>query len=191
MNFFRVNLYPRENPRFGFIDMPPEGTEAFTYCMAEGIAASDRYPPDAHILLEKGSGVKLPDLLGNTDSFLVVSKRAKEVIERMKVGPVEYLPLAVHDPTDRPLSRDYFIVNPLGSLDCLDLEASEIEWFEGDVVGIDRYVLDPAKVADAPDLFRIQEEPHEYVMSERLVGALQEIGATNIYLYELEQSAGS
>ena len=187
MNYYRLNQIPRENPAYGFAAYPPEGTEAFTYRMAKGKPVADRFPPDAKVELEEG-GVELPSFIGNTDSFFIVSKPVKEVIEQAEVGEVEYLPLAVVDYKERLLDENYFIVNPIDTFDALDLEASEIKYFNGKVVAVKTFVLDPEKLTSAPDLFRVPEAPSEYFLSQRLALALKEIGATNIYLHEVEQS---
>ena len=90
-------------------------------------------------------------------------------------------------PQEETPSRDYFIVNPLGTFDCLDRKKSEIQ-FEGDeIVGIDKIVLDSKKMKDAPDIFRLPEAPSEYFVSQRLVTKLQSLKPTNLYLRNIDE----
>jgi hypothetical protein len=101
---------------------------------------------------------------------------------------IEYLPFTLINHKGRIHSTDYFIVNPIGALDCLDKQASTIEYMEdGRIIAVISYVLDPNKLTDAPDLFRIKEWPRKYVISERLASAFTESNFTNIILQEIPQ----
>lgn len=97
------------------------------------------------------------------------------------------MPLAIYNHKGRLASSDYFIVNPLGTVDALDLERSQIEWLGSDIVEIEKRVLDPEKLKGAPDLFRLKEEPSAYVISQRLIAKLTPPPPTNFYVQRLEQ----
>ncbi|MFY0562402.1 imm11 family protein [Archangium lansingense] len=92
----------------------------------------------------------------------------------------------MYDHRERLYSRDYFIINPIGALDCLDEKASGVKYGEeGSVVDIAEFVLDPAKVQNAPALFRIDKKPSKYVVDERFVQAVEAQGFTNVLLAPL------
>ena len=55
------------------------------------------------------------------------------------------------------------------------------------MVDVHRFVLDPSKLEDEPILFRIKEEPTEYVISEALLRILRDEKFTNIFVEEIEQ----
>lgn len=189
MDYFLINTMPSENPEYCFLDNVPKGTEDFTYRMSKGKMMGDDYPKNAKIYMDDdNSGIKLPSLIGNTNSFLIASKEVKEVIESLNSDPTEYLSFDLYNHKKRIASKNYFIINPLIILDCLNIEKSEIEWEEDEVVGIDKFILDPDKLKSAPDIFRIKEEPFRYVISHKLALELQKINATNIYLILLEQA---
>ncbi|MCI0640690.1 MAG: double-CXXCG motif protein [Gemmataceae bacterium] len=171
-----------------FFDRQPEDMGPIDYRMSRGVRIADEYPPDASLYMrDEYPGMKLSSLIGNTKSFLITSMPMKEVIDNLCKSEIEYLPLAIYNHKRRLASRDYFIINPIGGVDCLNLKASEIEYFEGDIVGIDKYVLDTDKLEKCPDLFRIPQHLEMYVISERLAEAFQKNGFTNIVLEELEQ----
>ena len=44
------------------------------------------------------------------------------------VGNVEYLPVQILNHKKKVASKDYFLMNPLSVVDCIDVEASEVEW---------------------------------------------------------------
>lgn len=190
MQYYRINLRPGVDPGFCFLGNVPLGTEPKTHRIAEGFELGGDYPRDARIYMDfKNPGFKLPSLVGNTNSFLIVSGPVKKVIESMNTGIIEYLPLSIYNHKKRLASNDYFIVNPIGCLDCLDLRASEITYFQGHIVKINKYVLSAKKLENAPDIFRIKEDPRVYVISHRLVIELKKIKATNFYIFPLDQTA--
>lgn len=187
MDYFSIAVCPLVDRSFYFLGDPPVGTGMYTHRMADGDAMGDKYPKNAKVYADKRSpGTKLPSLVANTESFLVVHKALKEVFEATGV-PMECLPLAIHDPKKKLLSRDYFIVNPLGTFDALNRRKSKIEYDGEEIVGIDKLVLDARKLEKAPDLFRLKEDPSLYALSHRLAEKLKALKPTNVYLTKLEQ----
>ena len=97
---------------------------------------------------------------------------------------IEYLPFDLHDHRKRLLSKDYVIVNPIGTFDCLDLKASKI--FIGIRTSRRRRAwfihpsLSAGKLQNAPPLFRIREEPSDLVISYDLAKDLKESNLTNL-----------
>jgi len=159
--------------------------------MVYGIKAADIYPENATIQMSSyRSGLKLLSLLGNTTSYLIVDSKMKNIIESNSNVEIEYLGFDLLDLEGRVHSDDYFIVNPIGARECLNHDLSEVEYFEEDrneVVDVHRFVLDPSKLEDEPILFRIKEEPTEYVISEALLRILRDEKFTNIFVEEIEQ----
>ena len=165
------------------IDDPPKGIGLRRFLMTKGRPAKAFYPAEPKIFLrEEHPGLKLSSLLGNTESYLIVSSEVKKVFEQLCAGcEIEYLPFDLYDHRERLYSRDYFIINPIGALDCLDEKASGVKYGEeGSVVDIAEFVLDPAKVQNAPALFRIDKKPSKYVVDERFVQAVEAQGFTNV-----------
>jgi len=82
----------------------------------------------------------------------------------------EILPFTLYDHKKRVLTKDYWIVNPIGTFGCLNKEASEIKYVDKDdakseVVSIRKFVFDPKKLKNAPDLFRVPERVRDYFIS--------------------------
>lgn len=176
-----------------FIDNSVEGIGMGDTGLGFGERVGPEFPADAKIYLSKKSrGMKLSSFLGNTRNWIIGSKELKAAIEKhCKKDAVEYLPFTLYDHRKRVHSRDYFIINPLGTFDCLDLKASDITWDDDDpddIIDIDEYVLDPKKVKKAPQLFRIDKDPMAYVVGVDLVREFKAQNLTNIFLTELELS---
>jgi hypothetical protein len=191
--FFRLqNLGSLSDPDLCRIEDPPRGIGLRKFCPALGDRASPYYPPDPRIQLrEEQPGIQLSPLLGNNINYLIVSTAFKETIQAHCQGvEIEYLPFDLYDHRGRLYSRDYFIINPIGSYDCLDEATSGIEYGpEGSVVAINHPQLHPVKVTGAPALFRVRHKPTVYIVDETLAAAIREKGFTNVRMRELQMSA--
>ena len=71
----------------------------------------------------------LYDFANNTSDLLVVSSRARTVLEphHSEAAPAEYLPVQVLDHRGGVANDDYFILNLLGSQDAIDLSSSDYD----------------------------------------------------------------
>lgn len=162
-----------------------KGIEAKSWCVYRGEALAPLYPKDAKIFLAReDKGLRLCSLIGNDQRMLVVSTEFKELIQKHCPDTnIEYLPFTLYDHRKRVHSRDYFIVNPIGTFDCLDYEASDIVWDEdepGEVVRIREYVVDKKKAKKAPQLFRFHKDSSTYVIGLKLAEDMYEHDLTNI-----------
>lgn len=141
-----------------------------TYLMNGEPYPEQEWPKDAHFFMsEQDAGMELSDMIGNTLSLLIVSSRLKAGIEQGRCGRLQFLPVALYNHKKRLASSDYFIVNPIGVHDVLDLEASDIEYHEGQVVTVRKFVIDARKAKDAPDILRPREDHYAYILSSRIL----------------------
>jgi hypothetical protein len=191
MNYYLLNTMPLEDDDLCFLALPPVGIELVDYKIAKGMPIAAEYPPDVRMYMDdEHPGVKMPDLIGNSRGLFIVTARVKEEIACINQAPTEYLPVSIYNHKRRRANGSYFFVNPLGTLDCLDLQRSEIERDDdGKIISVETFVLDPKKVENAPDLFRVKENPYRYVLSEKLARALAEMDPSNFYLDELEPAS--
>lgn len=155
-----------------------------------GKRARDVYPEHASIYMSDDSpGIKLLPLLGNTCNTLLVSSELRAVIEKHCTNEIEYLPFTLYDHRKRVYSRDYCIVNPIGTFDCLDLKASDIVWGRADptrISHVNEHVLDRKKVENAPQLFRVEKDPMTYVLRYELAKEISDRKFSNIFWKELK-----
>jgi hypothetical protein len=171
---------------YNFVD----GIDAESWRSHTGDPLSSVYPPDARIVLTgEERGIKLSSLVGNTRSMLVVSKDLKDIIAEQVTERTEYLPVSIIDPRRRPLGKDYFIVNPLGAIDCIDLKRSKVLYSKKNptkVIEVSDFVLDPKKLEDAPQLFRPEHARAEYIVGPILAKAIRgRKDITNVHWEEL------
>ncbi|MCY1042345.1 hypothetical protein OV208_13555 [Corallococcus sp. bb12-1] len=186
MNYFILNQAPLVDKTYCTLGDLPANLQELSHLMSFGSPVGSDYPKDAQWRMsDEFGGLKLPSLVANTDSTLVVERNLKEIFASTG-APLECLPFALLNHKGRVASRDYFIINPLAILDCLNPTKSEIEWEGEDVVELRKAVLDPDKMKDAPQVFRIKEAREQIVISHSLADALKKAAPTNVYLFGLE-----
>ncbi|RKH19969.1 MULTISPECIES: imm11 family protein [Corallococcus] len=147
------------------------------------------YPEDARVYMSEDSpGIKLSPLLGNTRNTLIVSNELRAVIEKHCTNEIEYLPFTLYDHRKRSFNSDYCIVNPIGTFDCVDFQASEVLWSDKTPtkpLTIKKHVLDRKKVERAPQLFRADKDPMTYVLRYELAKEISDRRFANVYWKEL------
>lgn len=194
MPFYRFDTLGDPNDeRLCFLGDVVKGIEADDYRFRKGKPVAQIYPKNAKLFMSKEyPGVRLTSHLGNMKGMIVASKELRQAIEKHCSGAdIEYLPFTLIDHKRRAYSTDYCIVNPIGGFDCVDTKASKITYnTSGKVSFVDELVLDPRKVARAPQLFRVDIYPSLYVMGSALVDELRSAKLTNVVLTEVAVGKG-
>jgi hypothetical protein len=187
--FFQLNLIPKKNPDYCFVNERPEGMGLHDYRLGNGEPATQYYPPDARIYMEdEEPGTELPSFIGNTAAMLLVDRALKEAVAKVcGTEHYEYLPVSIYDHKKRLASDQYFIINPLGSFDCANDKESHIVYQGTEVLIVRKLVLDAKKMEKAPHLFRLKQWPSRYIIDSVLAAALVEMDPrpTNVYFTEL------
>lgn len=195
MDYYLLDLLPMKDLSFCVLDDSPDGTEEDSHTLSSGESYGPSYPADPKWRMNKDyRGLKVGSLIANTSDYLVVHRVVKDVLVATGV-PMDVHSFVLLDHKKKVASRDHFIVNVLGTFDCLNLEKSEIDWskdYPDIAIKVWTYVLDANKVKDAPDIFRVKEDPEAVVVSANVGKALKAMtpAPTNIYLTKLEQVPG-
>ncbi|MBW2737389.1 MAG: hypothetical protein JRE64_00790 [Deltaproteobacteria bacterium] len=195
MRYFKIEtLGDDQDRKLAFINEPPEGIGLHSYRMAEGKPVEEYYPEDAKIYLQsKSPGLRLSSFIGNTLSYLIVNSEMKDVIiEYSDQGDceIEILPFTLYNHKKRVYSKDYWIINPIGSFDCVNRKDSDIVYMDegdhkGEIVVVKIYVFDVRKLENAPHIFRVPENLRRYFISESLGRAFYEKNFSNVLLTEI------
>ncbi|MCP3163423.1 imm11 family protein [Myxococcus qinghaiensis] len=191
MNYFIVDRAPTVEKSFCMLEGGPRSIAQVRYRLIRGKPMGSDYPQGVTWRMsDRYGGIRLPSLIGNTGNMLVVDRALMEVFARVEV-PMERLPFALVNHKDRVASQDYFIINPLGTFDCLLKRDGQLAQAHsgGGLLGGYKYVLDSRKLKSAPEVFRVLETPEEIVISHRLADALKTLNPTNVYLFELDQAS--
>ncbi|MBZ4415085.1 imm11 family protein [Myxococcus sp. RHSTA-1-4] len=195
LRFFELDcLGDPDDDSLCFIDNFVDGIEPLSYRAGMGKRFGKDYPKDAKIFMNpENPGIKLSPLLGTTRNMILGSRDFKEAIEKHCKNEIEYLPFTLYDHRKRVHSRDYFIINPIGTFDCLDMKESVIKWDDEnpeEIIAIKEHVLDRKKVKDAPQFFRIDRDPAHYVVGLELAREFKARNFSNIFWAELPLSGG-
>lgn len=191
--FFLLDLLGADNKDLCFLDTFIKGIEDERWRPAGGKRLSPVYPKKPLIAMSKKyKGIELTDFLANSFNCIVGSTAFKEAVEaHCPKDTVEFLSFALLDHRGRPYSDDYFLINPLGTFDCLDFKASDIDWSDDtpdEILDVEEHVLDRKKMKEAPQFFRIDRDITSYVLGVELIREMKKRALTNVIVEELEFS---
>lgn len=162
------------------------------YELGRGVARSDDFPDDAEFNMDPQHprSVKLPDQATNLEDLLVVSGRVKGFVETLDLEDVEFLPVRIINHKGRLASDDYWIVNPLTVVDCIDTDASDIEWnkIEPDRISFcDELVLRDDEIPEELRIFRPKHLEDVVLVHEEVGEALAAEGFPGLDIVELDE----
>ena len=104
-----------------------------------------------------------PDDVLLSDNFtvagqVIVSEALRSYLQTSLADhAIEYLPVTIHDHKGRVASDKYFIVHPLGTVDCIDIDRSKVKWNplkEKTITSCQGLVFKPDPVPPSVKLFR-------------------------------------
>jgi hypothetical protein len=135
----------------------------------------------------------LADHLPNVSTFMVVSDRTRGLLTECAVPNLQFLPVTIHDHKGRALDAKYFVANPVGQIDCLDLTLCQPTYalIKKDLIAkMDRFAVDPAKCGDLPQIFRPKLLARFLLVKRSLAKQLDAAGLTGNGWVEPDRLAG-
>lgn len=174
---------------------PPAGIED-DWELYEGVPILSRLPPDVRLRMsdDHRRNIGLTDNLMHLGTLIVASQRLTDFLRVKAITRVEYLPVTIINHKRRVASRTYSIVHPLDPQDCLDRPRSGCTYSHispGDITGVKRLVLDPARIDPAVALFRIKDFGIPVIVRRSLADEIQAMGFTGVQFTELGDYAGA
>ena len=161
--------------------------------LREGISRMAGWPSDAGAKMSK----KFPRDSGLADSMhcnhVVVSARVRQLLESEPVRSVEFLPLQIINHKDEVVATDYFVLNPLEIVDCIDLAASEGKenpLDPGTLYGVARLVLRDEAVPQTLSVFRTKHWTDVSLIRRELAERMTKAGLTGLYFIEPAEYQG-
>jgi hypothetical protein len=139
-------------------------------------------------LSEDGGDMRV-DFISNSDRVILASSRAREVIVAGGAveAQVEYLPVTLRDKKQRPLSTQYFFVNPVVNVTCMDRKRSVFSTYDNsdEVMSIERLYLDDGKVPKDVPIFRLGEDKKFILIRKDMFAAIEGAGLTGFWAVPL------
>lgn len=191
MNYFVLQAFSSDG---GYIDAMPEGgPEDFAY--DKGVSLVTQYPRTAEVQFSRNfpDHRKLFDFQPNINRALIVSRRVRDVLERLEVSGVEYLPVAIKDHRGKVVADDYSILNPLGAQDAIDMARSSVRMGSLDKTQISRVkqmVLDRPKIDPTAKLFRCSTYRTCVIVREDVAAAFEKAKLTGYRTVPAEEWNG-
>jgi hypothetical protein len=152
--------------------------------LVQGVRLAPDYPARVVLDLHPSSGNMKVDFVRNLDRVLIASGRARELLLASGVSEkdVELLPAFLRDKKGRVLDEPYTIVNPIGSIRCMDRKRSEFDTYTGsdEVMGVGRLFMEPDRVPEHLVLFRLGEDPKLILVRSDLLEEIEGAGLTGL-----------
>jgi hypothetical protein len=168
-------LAARTEPDACVLDRFPS-IRSYIWQATEGEVASTSFPDGVELRMSARAGGKaVRDVVRNTLGMVILSARARAVLDTVARAPMEYLPLVIIDHKGRRSAQPTFIANVLGRVDCVDLSASAFEESSmraGEFFSLSKLVLDPKRIDPQRNLFRIAQWPRLILVSDEVASAL-------------------
>lgn len=114
----------------------------------------------------------------------IVSQRVKTFLEENVKNRIEFIPVEIINHKGHTEPDPYFLLNPLDDCDCIDQEASEVEWStlqEDTIDDCDGLVFEYENIPDDYTLFRLKYWESVIMVREDLAQQLEAQGFTGLY----------
>lgn len=160
------------------------------FAIRDAVRCADRFPDDAFFAMnpENPKDINLPDQVYNHERLLVVGQPLRSLIEEIG-GEIEFLPVAIRDHKGHVASRDYWIVNPLTTLDCLDVGASDltVNAIDQSFSGCDALAFIDDRVPAGATLFRPSRFLTPIVCRENIAERVMARGFSGVRFVEADE----
>ncbi|NTX38168.1 hypothetical protein HUA78_27350 [Myxococcus sp. CA033] len=174
----------------GYIEEHPKGSPT-DWKFDEGISLAKVYPMGGEVSFSDNypDNRNLYDFQPNMMRNLLVSGRARKVIESLEVGNAEWLTVVVKDHKGNVVGPDYAFLNLLGAEDAIDMERStyEMDSFEKTQIGfIEELAIKPNSIRPEAKMFRCAKDRRLILIREDVHAAFVQAGLTGFKVYEAE-----
>lgn len=150
---------PDREPGFGKIDKGQPFLDDFA---GDYLSAKMNDDPDRTLLF---------DAIGCGYEFMVISEAIRKFLEKETTDPIEYIPMQIRDQNGVPTPEQYWVVNVLEPVDCLNKELSVYEQSSANpnvFIGVDKVVLHEERVPEDRNVFKI-EGINQILFSNQLI----------------------
>lgn len=126
--------------------------------------------------------IKLYDFVENSLNFLIISNRAKAILDAQEVKYVEYIPVLFEDHKSNALEDEYYIINFLERQPIIDMDKSEydLSFLSNLILNLKQLHLNISDVDNEAKLFRATTKQSTNFIREDLLQALKDAGVTGI-----------
>ncbi|QRK06481.1 hypothetical protein JQX13_41335 [Archangium violaceum] len=156
--------------------------------LARGVSLKGLITESTTFSLSEEGGDMLCDFVDNISAELIISSKAREVLEAEGVAGnvVEYLPFTLNDKRGRPTKGRFYVANLLLTVPCMDRENSafNVSSVDGRVLRVKKLKVLKEKIPPDAKLFRLGEWPRVIVIRSDLVQRLKDEKLTGLAVCE-------
>jgi hypothetical protein len=157
---------------------------------SKGIKMGEYYPDEMEFRMDDDfPGLVVPDYIKNAFGYFMVSGRLKKILEIYASIEIEFLRFTLINHKGRVASKDCFIANIIGAVNCEDEKNTvgrRSEMFPDRYDYIERLYLDVSKIDPALNLFRLSTAPSKILVIRSDLRALfLKEGITGVKYFEL------
>ena len=155
-----------------------------------GMPLADEFPSEAEVRMDDDypNAIALVDVLHVLGSLLIVSSRVRALLEARATPHLELLPVGVVNHKGRKVKGDYFIVNLLRNIDCIDRQRTSHVPNTLNPVQMTRVrnlTIDEGRIDPDVQLFRPRGLPELMIARRDLADELIRAGITGLGVAEL------
>lgn len=168
-------------PKYGCIDFFPGIRRDWK--LSEAQRMGDDFPPTVELAIHEDSGYIVGDFVNNIGQSLIVSARARALLEAEGLvgDEVEYLPFGLKNKNGcRIRSTSFAFANVLRTTPCLDLQRSKYNASKDGkrVLSIDVMHLHLDRIPEHLKVIRAAEYPELFLFREDLIARIEQAGLT-------------
>jgi hypothetical protein len=165
------------------------------WLLAKGVALANNWPSDATFSMSPDypTDMKLSDQVFG-GSYRVVSIRLKEALSSIdESSNIEFLPVSILNHKGRLASKDYFIMNPLDSIDCINQDESGVIWNKIDtsmISSCEKLVLKEDAIPEGSVMFREKFMRNTILIRRDIADKLLSTEMSGLFFLEPSQYTG-
>ena len=158
--------------------LPGAGPKDYEY--SKGVSLVDRHPSGEASAMYYDPAyperTKLNDFVDNLNGVLIANQKVVNILQKLGVNNVEYLPVWLMDHQDNLVSKDHVILNVLGGVEIIDMETSTYRMnalIEDQVDRIKNLIVKNDAIPVGVHIFRASKKQKLFFISDDLKQAFE------------------
>ena len=181
-------LYEKKDSSFCVVTDRRDSFDKIWY-PSEGLRMGEFAPENLKLhMSEDFSGIVPSDFIRNNMGYQLIVDKVKTILDQHTRVEIEYIPFDLINHKGRAVKENCYIMNLIGTVDCVDREKTEGEespMEEGEYQFIDRLFLHEDKIGAEKNIFRIDAMPHLLIIRKDLKALFERHGVTGVQYIEV------
>ena len=172
-------------------EVSSKGPKAFRYDKGESLLAEFPEEGMAGMYFDPDypDETELFDFVDNINTLIIANKKVRDVLMSLELTNLEFLPIWLYDHQDQVVSKEYAIVNVIGSVDVINMEKSTFRMnslIKDQVDRIKNLVVDYGKIPEDAKIFRATTKLDEIFVHDDVKNAMETAGLEGCVFIEAD-----